>query len=144
MGSAFGRAFEHFSRQQCGGCRQSVEHRCVTPGVRSCPAPRVVTRDLAVGAPEVRENLRNRRNAAQEWKSLRARVVVEKDEFIFHWPLVFDIAKDKPVLVTALACADVLLTLDRRDFAPLIGQTVYGLRVRTPRGFLREEREAGR
>ena len=93
---------------------------------------------------EVRENLRNRRNAAQEWKSLRARVVVEKDEFIFHWPLVFDIAKDKPVLVTALACADVLLTLDRRDFAPLIGQTVYGLRVRTPGGFLREEREAGR
>jgi predicted nucleic acid-binding protein len=93
---------------------------------------------------EVRENLRNRRNAAQEWKSPRARVAVEKDEFIFHWPLVFDIAKDKPVLVTALACADVLLTLDRRDFAPLIGQTVYGLRVRTPRGFLREEREAGR
>lgn len=93
---------------------------------------------------DVPENLRNGRNAAQEWKSLRARVVVEKDEFIFHRPLVFDIAKDKPVLVTALACADVLLTLDRRDFAPLIGQTVYGLRVRTPGGFLREEREAGR
>jgi predicted nucleic acid-binding protein len=35
---------------------------------------------------EVRENLRNRRNAAHEWKSLRARVVVEKDEFsIGRW-----------------------------------------------------------
>jgi hypothetical protein len=48
------------------------------------------------------------------------------------------------VLVTALASADVLLTLDRRDFGPLIGQNVYGLRVRTPGEFLWEEREAGR
>ena len=50
----------------------------------------------------------------------------------------------KTILVAALGCADVLLTLDRRDFGRLIGQTVYGLRVRTPGGLLREEREAGR
>jgi hypothetical protein len=93
---------------------------------------------------EVRENLRNRPEAVREWKSLRRSISIEKDEFIFDWPLVFEIAKDKPVLVTALACADVLLTLDRRDFGSLIGQTVYQLRVRTPGGFLREEREAER
>ena len=52
--------------------------------------------------------------------------------------------KDKPVLCTALACADVLLTLDRRDFGSLLGQTVYDLLVQTPGEFLRIEREAGR
>jgi hypothetical protein len=88
------------------------------------------------------ENLRNKPEAAREWKSLRRRVGIETDVLVFDWPLVFEVAKDKPVLVTALACADVLLTLDRRDFGKLIGQTVYGLRVRTPGGFLREEREA--
>jgi predicted nucleic acid-binding protein len=93
---------------------------------------------------EVRDNLRNRPEAAREWKSLRRGVGVEPDVLIFDWPLVFEVAKDKPILVTALACADVLLTLDRRDFGKLIGQTVYGLRVRTPGGFLGEERKAGR
>ena len=91
---------------------------------------------------EVRENLRNKPEAASGWKSLRRRVGIEPDVLVFDWPLVFDVAKDKPVLVTALAYADVLLTLDRRDFGKLIGQTVYGLRVRTPGEFLREEREA--
>jgi len=56
----------------------------------------------------------------------------------------FHTAKDKPVLISALACADVLLTLDRRDFGALLGQKVYGLQVVTPGGFLRTEREAGR
>ena len=91
---------------------------------------------------EVRDNLRNRPEAAREWKSLRRGVGIEPDVLIFDWPLVFEVAKDKPVLVTALACADVLLTLDRRDFGKLIGQTVYGLRVRTPGAFLREQRES--
>ena len=93
---------------------------------------------------EVRENLRGRAEGTREWKSLRRRVVIETDEFAFDWPLLFDISKDKPILVTALACADVLLTLDRRDFGLLIGQTVYGLRVCTPGEFIREEREAER
>lgn len=74
---------------------------------------------------------------------LRHNLSIERDELILEWPLVFDITKDKPVLVSALACADIVLTLDRRDFGALIGKTVYGLRVRTPGGFLREEREAG-
>ena len=56
----------------------------------------------------------------------------------------FDVAKDKPVLITALACADVLLTLDRRDFRTLLGQTIYDMRVLTPGEFLRIEREGGR
>jgi predicted nucleic acid-binding protein len=94
---------------------------------------------------EVRDNLANKLpEAARAWAALRGRVTVEGDELTFDWPLAFDVAKDKPVLITALACADVLLTLDRRDFRTLLGQSVYDLRVFTPGEFLRIEREAGR
>jgi predicted nucleic acid-binding protein len=93
---------------------------------------------------EVRENLANKPvEASRAWAALRSRVLIEGDELIFDWPLNFDVTKDKPVLITALACADVLLTLDRRDFRTLLGQTVYGLRVLTPGEFLHAEREAG-
>jgi hypothetical protein len=91
---------------------------------------------------EVRDNLATKTPAATSaWAALRGRVKVEGDELTFDWPLNFDVTKDKPVLIAALACADVLLTLDRRDFHSLIGQTVYGLRVLTPGEFLHIERE---
>jgi hypothetical protein len=91
---------------------------------------------------EVRENLTNKGPAAASaWAILRERVIVEGDELTFDWPLNFDVTKDKPVLITALACADVLLTLDRWDFRSLMGRTVYDLRVLTPGEFLRAERE---
>ncbi len=66
----------------------------------------------------------------------------ECDEFTFEWPINFAVTKDKPVLITALACADVLLTLERWDFRDLLGQTIYGLRVLTPGEFLRLERKS--
>ena len=94
---------------------------------------------------EVRDNLASKPpEAARAWVSLRARAIVENDELTFDWPIVFEASKDKPVLFSALACADVLLTLDRRDFRDLLGQTIYGLRVLTPGEFLRIEREEGR
>ena len=94
---------------------------------------------------EVRDNLSNKPpEAARAWVSLRAKATVEADELTFDWPIVFEASKDKPVLFSALACADVLLTLDRRDFRDLLGQTIYGLRVLTPGEFLRIERESGR
>jgi predicted nucleic acid-binding protein len=94
---------------------------------------------------EVRDNLANKpAQATRVWAGLRGLVTIEDDELTFDWPLVFDVAKDKPVLITALACADVLLTLDRRDFRTLLSQSVYDLRVLTPGEFLRIEREAGR
>ena len=94
---------------------------------------------------EVRDNLANQPpEAARAWVSLRVKATVENDELTFDWPIVFEASKDKPVLFSALACADVLLTLDRRDFRDLLGQTIYGLRVLTPGEFLRIEREGGR
>ena len=93
---------------------------------------------------EVRDNLADKPAAAtRAWVSLRSMTAVEGDELVFDWPIVFEASKDKPVLFAALACADVLLTLDRRDFCELIGQTVYGLRVLTPGMFLRIERQSG-
>lgn len=82
--------------------------------------------------------------ASDIWRKLRAKVTVEDDVLTFDWPLVFEVTKDKPVLCTALACADILLTLDRRDFGSLLGQTVYDLLVQTPGAFLCMERDAGR
>ena len=94
---------------------------------------------------EVRNNLVGKPpEFTRAWLALRAKVIVEDDELTFDWPLVFDVTKDKPVLCTALACADVLLTLDRHDFRTLLGETVYGLRIATPGEFLRAERAAGR
>jgi len=94
---------------------------------------------------EMRENLAGLSHPATHvWLDLKDRLVVEDDELTFDWPLLFEVTKDKPVLCTALACADVLLTLDRRDFGTLLGQTVYDLRVLTPGEFLGTERQAGR
>jgi hypothetical protein len=85
-----------------------------------------------------------RRRRPTQVAAVRGGVTVEGDELTFDWPLAFDMAKDKPVLITAFACADVLLTLDRRDFRTLLGQSVSDLRVLTPGEFPRIERRAGR
>ena len=83
-------------------------------------------------------------DATRAWLAPRAKAIVESDELTIDWPRVFDVTKDKPILWTALAYADILLTLDRRDFQTLLGENVYGLEIETPGEFLRTEREAGR
>ena len=93
---------------------------------------------------EVSQNLSGNGTAEKTWLALRARTVLATDELTFEWPLVFQVAKDKPLLCTALGVADVLLTLDRRDFQSILGKSVYGLQISTPGAFLRREREAGR
>ena len=94
---------------------------------------------------EVRDNLADKPpECVRAWVLLRKKATLEGDELTFDWPIAFEASKDKPVLFSALACADVLLTLDRRDFRDILGQTVYGLRVLTPGEFLRIEREGGK
>jgi hypothetical protein len=59
---------------------------------------------------EMRENLADLPlSATRVWLDLRNQLMVEDDELTFDWPLLFHVTKDKPVLCTALACADVLL-----------------------------------
>lgn len=83
-------------------------------------------------------------SAATEWLRLRSQVTVVDDVVSLDWPVIFAASKDRPILFTALAWADVLLTLDKADFADVLGGTFYGLRVMLPYDFLQHERAAGR
>ena len=67
-----------------------------------------------------------------------------RDEFVFSWPVVAVPAKDRPILFSAAASADVLLTLDKKDFGPLMTSGFYGLPILRPGHFLERERRAGR
>ena len=58
------------------------------------------------------------------------------DVFTVDRPAVFAPAKDRPVLFGTLACADVLLTLDREDFEKLLGSDFYGFAILSPGSFL--------
>jgi predicted nucleic acid-binding protein len=80
-------------------------------------------------------------NAIESWRALSKNLELVDDCLVMDWPVVFFPAKDRPILFTALAYADVLLTLDRGDFDPLMGIGFYGLRIMKPGDFLRQERE---
>lgn len=82
--------------------------------------------------------------AAGAWAALRPRLVVADDVLTLDRPVIFDPAKDRPILFGALAWADVLLTLDRGDFGSFIGGAFYDLLVLTPGMFLQREVAAGR
>ena len=94
---------------------------------------------------EVQRNLsRFPASADSEWSRLRGELLMMDDVFTVDRPAVFAPAKDRPILFSALAWADVLLTLDRGDFETLLGSEFYGLAILTPGNFLMRERTAGR
>jgi hypothetical protein len=95
---------------------------------------------------EVEKNVQHRLSAAarREWQLLRPMLVVVADDLTHPWPVVFAATKDRPVLFTAAAAADVLLTLDHADFGEVMAAGFYGLPVMKPGDFLRRERAAGR
>ncbi len=82
--------------------------------------------------------------ATSEWLRLRPQVTMGDDVVSLDRPVVFGASKDRPILFTALAWAEVLLTLDKADFGELLGRTFYGLSVLLPYNFLARERSAGR
>ena len=82
--------------------------------------------------------------ATTVWKKLGRQLEVAPDVFTLDRPAVFGPAKDRPILFSALAWADALLTLDQGDFAAVMSSQFYGLRVLRPGHFLEEERAAGR
>jgi hypothetical protein len=81
--------------------------------------------------------------ASAEWARLRPELIVMDDVLTIDRPVMFDAAKDRPILFSALAWTDVLLTLDRTDFGALIGSSFYDLAVLSPGMFLERERAAG-
>ena len=78
------------------------------------------------------------------WVGLRSRISLVDDVVSIDRALVFPAGKDRPVLITALAWADVLLTLDREDFIKVLGSACYGLPILLPLEFLIRERKQGR
>jgi hypothetical protein len=82
--------------------------------------------------------------ATGQWASLRPDLLVLDDVLTLDRPVVFAAAKDRPILFSALAWADVLLTRDCGDFRDLLGGSFYELLVLTPGEFLQRERRAGR
>lgn len=94
---------------------------------------------------EVRRNLSKFPASADgEWTRLRRELLMMDDVFTVDRPAVFAPAKDRPILFSTLAWADVLLTLDRGDFQTLLGSEFYGLAIVTPGSFLMREQSAGR
>ena len=78
------------------------------------------------------------------WVGLRSRISLVDDVVSIDRALVFPASKDRPVLITALAWADVLLTLDREDFIKILGSSCYGLPILLPAEFLISERRSGK
>ena len=76
--------------------------------------------------------------------ALRPQLSVVDDVVSLDRPVIFAASKDRPILFTALAWADVLVTLDKADFSNVLGGTFYGLSVLLPYAFLESERAAGR
>ena len=82
---------------------------------------------------EVLDNLADFPPAASaEWAKLRTALLMMDDVLTLDRPAVFLASKDRPILFGALAWADVLLTLDRGDFASLLGHSFYNLLVLKP------------
>jgi len=77
------------------------------------------------------------------WLRLRSQLIIADDVLTIDRPAVFPVSKDRPILFSALATADVLLTLDRADFGRLLGSGFYGLAIMTPGMWLMRDREAG-
>jgi predicted nucleic acid-binding protein len=75
--------------------------------------------------------------AAIRWPGMQAQIEWVPNALTSKKPLLLTASKDKPVLISALAArCEVLLTLDKADFGIVLGTTVYGMRVSTPRDFL--------
>ena len=94
---------------------------------------------------EVARNLKNLApEASADWVRLRHQLTIEDNVLSLDRPAIFAPAKDRPILFSALAWADVLLTLDSKDFGELLGSEFYGLAVLRPGAFLEREREMNR
>lgn len=82
-------------------------------------------------------------SATTDWASLCPKLRFMDDVLTLDRPALFGVAKDRPILFSALAWANVLLTLDQNDFGSLMGTTFYGLLILKPGAFLERCRDLG-
>ena len=123
-------------RSETGASREILDAAGINDWrLLSCPYAMIeVGRNVPkLGAPAV---------AVSQW--LLPRLGLVDDVTVIDKPAVFQAGKDRPILFTAYANAEVLITLDRRDFMAAIGRRFYHLDVLTPGEFLERERMARR
>ena len=77
--------------------------------------------------------------AQAEWHAIRPCLLIRPDVLSSDRLIVFTKTKDRPVLLSASAWADVLITHDTGDFHRRLGTSFYGLKIRTPLEFLTEQ-----
>lgn len=119
------------------GASRAIFNYAVGAGWELLASPWVIgetEQNLGKFEPDVRE----------AWEQLRPHLSLVADVVSLDRALVFPVTKDRPVLVTALAWSDILLTLDREDFTNLLGSSCYGMPIMLPSEFLTRERAAGR
>ena len=74
------------------------------------------------------------------WGKVERTIRIVPNALVSNRPLLLATAKDKPVLISALASeSNYLLTLEIADFGIVLNTSVYGMRVATPRQFLVEQ-----
>jgi predicted nucleic acid-binding protein len=119
------------SGSERGASRQVIE-RAAGAGWVLITTPYVIDEVLA--------NLSNLPPAATaDWARVRPELALMDDVLTLDRIAVFQPAKDRPILFSALAWSDALLTLDRADFGELLGREFYGLAILTPRMFLERQ-----
>ena len=83
--------------------------------------------------------------ARNRWRVIQKSLNLTADVLTLNQPSLLTRGKDKPVLFTAISYhADALLTLDTTDFKIVLNTIVYGVEVRTPAGFLMDQRNKNR
>ena len=99
---------------------------------------KLITADYCV--TEVERNVLKHPSGAARWnRIIRPSLEVVGSIYVIDRPIVFDVTKDRPVILSAIGSeADYLVTSDTTDFAHILGTTIYGVNVRTPKTFLLE------
>jgi hypothetical protein len=92
---------------------------------------------------ETRRNLAKFTSEAKEafYADVIPGLEIETTTYVIDRPMVFPVAKDRPVVASALALkCEALLTLDRADFQSLLGEQIYGMTIVTPGNWIRRWR----
>lgn len=121
-----------------GGASRFVVDEAATQGWK------LLTADYC--AEEVRRNLPKLvPSAPNAWRrTIAPRLEITEVRLALDKALIFPKAKDRPVVISALAeKCDWLLTLDETDFHGNLGREIYGMGVATPGQFLMAQRRAG-
>lgn len=91
-------------------------------------------------AAEAHRNLPDDERRSRLIDLLRDTLLVEEQDTSVPADIVLP-EKDRPILAAAItAQCDALLTGDRRDFGPLLGKSVAGVLILTPRAYLESRR----